>query len=59
MKARFIIGYILLAFGILGSIWSASVFIILISAPPPGEGIAGLIGLVFIGAFYFSILSLP
>jgi hypothetical protein len=47
MRARFIIGYILLAFGILGSIWMASVFIALILAPPVGGGILAGLGAGF------------
>jgi hypothetical protein len=52
MRARFIIGYILLAFGILGSIWMASVFIALILAPPVGGGILAGLGAGFAWLFY-------
>ncbi|MCL7383137.1 MAG: hypothetical protein LZ167_02225 [Thaumarchaeota archaeon] len=47
MKTRFIIGYILLAFGILGSIWTASLFISLILAPPVGRGVLAGLGAGF------------
>ena len=58
MKARFVIGYILLAFGLLGSIYSAGAFISLILAPPTGGGIiAGLgAGLAWASYLAFSIL---
>jgi len=57
MRARFVIGYVLLALGLLGSIYAASEFIRLIFAPPTGDIIAGL-GAGFAWAFYlaFSIL---
>jgi hypothetical protein len=42
MKVRFVIGYILLAFGLLGSIYMASEFIRLFFAPPTGNIVAGL-----------------
>jgi hypothetical protein len=42
MKARFVIGYILLAFGLLSSIYMASEFIRLFFAPPIGNIIEGL-----------------
>jgi vacuolar-type H+-ATPase subunit I/STV1 len=43
MKARFVIGYILLALGLLGSIYAASSFIRFIFAPPTGD-IIGVLG---------------
>jgi len=52
MKTRFIIGYILLAFGILGSIWTASLFISLILAPPVGGGVLAGLGAGFAWLFY-------
>ena len=42
MKARFVIGYVLLALGLLGSIYTASSYIHFIFAPPTGSIIAGL-----------------
>jgi hypothetical protein len=61
MKARFIIGYILLAFGILGSIWMAGVFIAFILAPPVGGGILAGLGAGFAWLFYLgsSIFIIP
>jgi hypothetical protein len=57
MKARFVIGYILLAFGLLGSIYTASSFIRLIFAPPTGDIIGGLgAGLAWASYLAFSIL---
>jgi hypothetical protein len=57
MRARFIIGYVLLALGLLGSIYAASGFIRLIFAPPTGDIIAGLgAGLAWGAYLAFSIL---
>jgi hypothetical protein len=57
MKARFVIGYVLLALGLLGSIYTASGFIRLIFAPPTGDIIAGLgAGLAWASYLAFSIL---
>jgi hypothetical protein len=57
MKARFVIGYILLALGLLGSIYAASGFIRLIFAPPTGDIIGGLgAGLAWASYLAFSIL---
>jgi len=57
MKARFVIGYILLALGLLGSIYSAGAFISLIFAPPTGDIIAGLgAGIAWLFYLAFSIL---
>jgi hypothetical protein len=57
MKARFVIGYVLLALGILGSTYTASGFIRLIFAPPTGDIIAGLgAGLAWASYLAFSIL---
>ena len=54
MKARFVIGYILLAFGLLGSIYTASEFIRLSFAPPTGN-ILEVLGIGF--AWFFYLLS--
>jgi hypothetical protein len=58
MRARFVIGYVLLALGILGSIYTASGFIRLIFAPPTGDIIGGALGAGLAWASYlaFSIL---
>jgi hypothetical protein len=57
MRARFVIGYVLLALGLLGSIYAASGFIRLIFAPPTGDIIAGLgAGLAWASYLAFSIL---
>jgi uncharacterized membrane protein YidH (DUF202 family) len=58
MKARFVIGYVLLALGLLGSIYAASGFIRLIFAPPTGDIIGGALGAGLAWASYlaFSIL---
>jgi hypothetical protein len=58
MRARLVIGYMLLALGLLGSIYAASDFIRLIFAPPTGGGIiAGLgAGLAWASYLAFSIL---
>jgi hypothetical protein len=58
MKARFVVGYILLALGLLGSIYAASGFIRLIFAPPTGDIIGGALaaGLAWASYLAFSIL---
>jgi vacuolar-type H+-ATPase subunit I/STV1 len=57
MRARFVIGYVLLALGLLGSIYTASIFIRLIFAPPTGDIIGGLgAGLAWASYLAFSIL---
>jgi hypothetical protein len=58
MKARFVVGYILLALGLLGSIYAASGFIRLIFAPPTGDIIGGALAAGLAWAYYlaFSIL---
>jgi hypothetical protein len=58
MRARFVIGYVLLALGLLGSIYAASGFIRLIFAPPTGDIIGGALGAGLAWASYlaFSIL---
>jgi hypothetical protein len=52
MKFGYIFGYILLALGILGSAWAASVFIALILSPPVGGGILAGLGAGFAWLFY-------
>jgi hypothetical protein len=61
MRARFVIGYVLLALGLLGSIYSAGAFISLILAPPAGGGIiAGLgAGLAWFSYLVSSIFIIP
>jgi hypothetical protein len=58
MRARFVIGYALLALGLLGSIYTASGFIHLIFAPPTGDIIGGALaaGLTWASYLAFSIL---
>jgi uncharacterized membrane protein YidH (DUF202 family) len=58
MRARFVIGYVLLALGLLGSIYAASGFIRLIFAPPTGDIIGGALaaGLAWASYLAFSIL---
>jgi hypothetical protein len=58
MRARFVIGYVLLALGLLGSIYTASGFIRLIFAPPTGDIIGGALaaGLAWASYLAFSIL---
>jgi len=51
MKFGYIFGYILLALGILGSAWAASVFIALILSPPVGGVILAGLGAGFAWLF--------
>jgi uncharacterized membrane protein YidH (DUF202 family) len=60
MRARFVIGYMLLALGLLGSMYAASEFIRLIFAPPTGDiiGVLG-VGLAWASYLAFSIFIIP
>jgi hypothetical protein len=58
MRARFVIGYVLLTLGLLGSIYTASAFIRLIFAPPTGDMTGGALagGLAWASYLAFSII---